>query len=227
MKQRPKKLLLIPISILILSSCQNDQIVPSWSDDQYLLLEHIDYHYNEVIEGEYHGGHVEWDGFNGYQYDPNDGSFWCTIFVGDDPKSSKNTEMTKNTKMVIARTSSESGDAVGGYGGMIYEVHDFPRTAGNITVTGLNENGTVYFNFRDSSFVLAPNEEWSRTSINKLDTSYLPRIVEDTIWINEYEYADIIYSEEPDTCIIQYTNYDHIINQGLFEKSKFTVNSYY
>lgn len=199
MKQKLKSHLLLLISILLLINCQKDESM--WFNGQYVLLEKSNYDYNEVIEGEYYS-HLEWDGFGYYQFDPSEGTLTGTMYEED---------MNENTLMILAYKDGSGGDIEGGYGSGLREIHELPTKVYDLTVTRIDEDGTVYLTYKDTSLVLTPDEEWSKTW-----TELKTKTSEFTDW---NEFGELITRR--DTLLVQYTYYFRVKNSGLLEKSKF------
>lgn len=201
-----KRNLFFLLTILLFLNCQKEE--PMWFDSQYVFLEVNNSIHNEVIEGKY-WGHVEWDGFGYYSYDHSDGTLLSMSW--------DEVEMTDDTKMILGSMISENGDVSGGYAAALHEIHDLPSSSSNLNITQIDEDGTVYFTYKDSSMVLVPNEEWTKTW-----TELKTKVHQITDW-NEEAGEDVTWI---DTLIIQYTYNDRITNWGLLEKSKFTNESW-
>lgn len=187
------------VTMLFLSSCQKDD--PMWFDNEYVFLEQHLSEYSEFVKGDF-WSHLCID-FPMYQFDSNTGTIVC---VGD-------FDMTKKTRMVLGMGMSASGVASSGAGTGVDEVHNLPYERYNLTVERIDEDGTVYFSYKDSSMVLSPDEEWL-TVTTKMDTS---------TWEN---FNPETGTEYTDTIIVKWTYTDRVTNWGKLEKENLEIFSF-
>ena len=184
--------------MILLAGCNKDE--PMWFDKDYVFLEQHFSEYSEFIKGDF-CPHLCID-FPTYEYNP-----YAKSIV-----SYSDFDMNKKTIMALGMGMSASGVASSGAGTGLYEVHELPYETNSLTVNSIDEDGKAHFNYKDSFFVLSPNEEWLIIS-TKLDT---------LIWEN---LDPETYLEYTDTTIIKYTYTDRITNWGILEKENFTMFS--
>ncbi|MCY1720454.1 hypothetical protein OU798_08890 [Prolixibacteraceae bacterium Z1-6] len=186
------------LSLFFLTSCHDE---PMWYDNEYVFLEQHKSIYSEKICGVFNPSLLYVD-FPMYIFDQG-----TKALTGE-------VSLTDKIQMVLGTGESHSGIASSGAGTGLEEVHSLPHLGHGITVENIDENGTVYFTYKDSSMTLAPDEEWS-TTWTKLDTSFLQ--YED--WDNYTGFGDVEILM--DTMIILWTYHDRVTNWGLLEKNQF------
>lgn len=187
------------VTMLFLSSCEED--APMWFDNEYVFLEQHLSEYSEFVKGDF-SMHVCID-FPMYQFDSNKGTILCY----------SDFDMTKKTRMALGMGMSASGVASSGAGTGVEEVNDLPYERFNLTIERIDEDGTVYFSYKDSSMVLSPDEEWS-TVTTRLDTITWENMDEET-----YELFE-------DTTVIQYTYTDRVTHWGKLNKEDFELYNF-
>ena len=187
-----KRYCLILLTSFFLISCHDE---PMWFNNEYVFLEQHKSIHSELIKGYY--PHLCVD-FPMYIYYPETKELYGSI----------DGNFTDKTMMLLGMGESHSGYASSGAGTWLQEVHNLPHGDYNLSVKSINEDGTVHFTYKDSSMVLALNEEWSKLTL-KMDT---------TIFDGYDPETDIIVY---DTTIIKWTYHDRVTNWGLLEKDQF------
>ncbi|WP_303918001.1 hypothetical protein [Draconibacterium sediminis] len=202
------------ILTLFLSSCHKDE--PMWFDNEYVFLEQHLIVYSEKISGMFDPSHVCVD-FPTYFYNPQTKDFYGEIERNYDSATGNVTTntITGETMILLGMGESHSGIASSGEGTSLYEVHSLPYNRYNLIVKSIEEDGTVHFNYKDSSMTLSPDEEWS-VVWTKLDT-FIDNFEDWDNIDNVTGYPYVI----ADTMIIKWTYLDRVTNWGLLEKDQF------
>ena len=143
-----KRNLFFLLTTLFFISCQDE---PIWFDSKYVFLEQHMSEYSEFLKGNMSA--LLFFDFPTYDYNQNSKTL---TYYG-------NLDMTKRTMMLLGTGVSAYGVASSGAATGLDEVHELPHEKYDLVVTRLDDDGTVYFTYKDSAMVLFPNEEWSKT----------------------------------------------------------------
>lgn len=166
--------------LIFFYSCETNEEIGY--HNQYIFLEQHKFTQNERLEGEYN--HLTFD-FATYSFDSLTGIL--TDYLG-------NMKMNKSIRMVLGTGDSASGDALSGEATHLKGIQETPSEHNDFIITKIDDDGTVYFTYKDSTMVLLPNEKWMHISTE---------IVEDTLGTVKYTYTD------------------RITNWGLLDKENF------
>lgn len=187
-----------------------------WFDNEYVFLEQHLSIYSEKISGMV-GPPTLFVDFPTYFYNPTTKEFYGEIrgIYDSGTGNVTNNVITGKTMILLGMGESHGGIASSGEGTSLFEVHSLPYDKYNLIVKSIEEDGTVHFNYKDSSMTLSPDEEWS-VVWTKSDT-FIDNF-------EDWDNIDIVTGDPyviADTVIIKWTYQDRVTNWGLLEKDQF------
>jgi hypothetical protein len=173
----------ICILVFIVSGCNQDD----WEikSDRCVFLEHHISTNGEIIEGNY----IEGPGIDSptFTFDSNSGILSGVMFF----------DINKSLKVIYGNGRSLGGVAGYGVSTSLLGIYKLPYNLENFKIENVESNGTIHFQYKDSTIVLKSKEEW-------LDTT---------------TYVDI-QNNSGEIAKARLTNIDRFVNYGIIEKSK-------